>query len=211
MLSASQVNPKPTTNAITAPITICVNFAASASFRVNFFILLTARKRTAALAILAIQSTLKAGINRGTFYLHYLDKYDLLEQMEIELLEGLEEYMHILNYQEMLECHKANTPYDPLVQVFQYLKQKGRILSGLLGAKGDPAFSQKLKSFLKNGIFAGLIDSFQDESISKQYFSAFATSAYLGIIEDWLYCDMKQSPEEMAIIYVKIKFFGMKL
>jgi AcrR family transcriptional regulator len=155
--------------------------------------------------------TLKAGINRGTFYLHYLDKYDLLEQMEIELLEGLEEYMHILNYQEMLESHKANTPYDPLVQVFQYLKQKGRILSGLLGAKGDPAFSQKLKLFLKNGIFAGLIDSFEDDSIPKQYFSAFATSAYLGIIEDWLYSDMKQSPEEMAIIYVKIKFFGMKL
>lgn len=155
--------------------------------------------------------TLTAGINRGTFYLHYLDKYDLLEQMEIELLEGLEEYMHILNYQEMLECHKANTPYDPLVQVFQYLKQKGRILSGLLGAKGDPAFSQKLKSFLKNGVFAGLIDSFQDESIPKQYFSAFATSAYLGIIEDWLNSDMKQSSEEMAIIYVKIKFFGMNL
>ena len=28
--------------------------------------------------------TEKAGINRGTFYLHYVDKYDMFEQMKKE-------------------------------------------------------------------------------------------------------------------------------
>ncbi|WP_397386511.1 TetR-like C-terminal domain-containing protein [Paenibacillus terrigena] len=42
------------------------------------------------------------------------------------------------------------------------------------------------------------------------YFSAFGTAAYLGIIEDWLNNGMQESPEEMAMIYLKIKFFGMK-
>ena len=30
----------------------------------------------------------EADINRGTFYLHYKDKYDLLEQKEDEILKG---------------------------------------------------------------------------------------------------------------------------
>lgn len=33
--------------------------------------------------------TARANINRGTFYLHYRDKYDLLEQSEQELIEGM--------------------------------------------------------------------------------------------------------------------------
>ena len=35
--------------------------------------------------------TERAQINRGTFYLHYLDKYDLLEKCEQEIFEDFEE------------------------------------------------------------------------------------------------------------------------
>ncbi|WP_227494676.1 TetR/AcrR family transcriptional regulator [Bacillus mycoides] len=35
--------------------------------------------------------TLKAGLNRGTFYLHYRDKHDLIERTQNELLKGLHE------------------------------------------------------------------------------------------------------------------------
>ena len=34
--------------------------------------------------------TEKAGINRGTFYLHYVDKYDMFEQMKTELVQELD-------------------------------------------------------------------------------------------------------------------------
>lgn len=154
--------------------------------------------------------TLRAKINRGTFYLHYLDKFDLIEQMETELLNGLIQYMQMLNVEEMMKCNKGNTPYPPLVKVFQYLQQNARLLRGLLGPTGDPAFSQKMKQFLKDGIFAEFINNLVDPTIPKTYFAAFATSAYLGIIENWLNNDMQQTPEEMAIIYLKIKYFGMK-
>lgn len=35
--------------------------------------------------------TKRADINRGTFYLHYLDKYDLLEKIENEIIQEIEE------------------------------------------------------------------------------------------------------------------------
>lgn len=34
--------------------------------------------------------TEKARINRGTFYLHYVDKYDMFEQMKTELVQELD-------------------------------------------------------------------------------------------------------------------------
>lgn len=34
-----------------------------------------------------------ANINRGTFYLHYLDKYDLLEKLENEIISDLTEIL----------------------------------------------------------------------------------------------------------------------
>lgn len=33
--------------------------------------------------------TIRAAINRGRFYLHYQDKYDLIDQMEQDLLSSL--------------------------------------------------------------------------------------------------------------------------
>ena len=41
-------------------------------------------------AITVSDLTKKADINRGTFYLHYKDKYDLLEQSEEEIFVELD-------------------------------------------------------------------------------------------------------------------------
>lgn len=46
--------------------------------------------------------TESADINRGTFYLHYLDKYDLLEQIEDEYIERLSQS---LDYDLFLTPH----------------------------------------------------------------------------------------------------------
>ncbi|NGY75686.1 helix-turn-helix transcriptional regulator [Bacillus megaterium] len=36
----------------------------------------------------------KANVNRGTIYLHYMDKYDLLDKMIEEHMNNLEELCH---------------------------------------------------------------------------------------------------------------------
>lgn len=151
--------------------------------------------------------TLKAKLNRSTFYLHYRDKYDLMEHMQDELLEGIRQHMLSLNHQDLIKYHLQNTPYPPMVQTFQYIKANRRLFKGLLGSKGDPAFPKKMKLFFKNSFFAEVINNQNIGSIPKECFSAFATSAYLGVIDEWLENDMLYTPEEMAMIYSKIKFF----
>lgn len=53
------------------------------------------------------QDIRQAGVNRSTFYAHYLDKYDLLDKLEDELLNELEMLMN--NPGDMSPEHYAET------------------------------------------------------------------------------------------------------
>ncbi len=48
----------------------------------------------------------KTGLNRGTFYLHYLDKYDLMSQMQERLLTGLQTCLNELEPLEGLRVYR---------------------------------------------------------------------------------------------------------
>lgn len=60
--------------------------------------------------------TERADLNRGTFYLHYTDTYDLLKKIEDELIKNLEEMI------EHYHPTKENTSaYIIIDQVFDYI------------------------------------------------------------------------------------------
>lgn len=57
-----------------------------------------------------------AGINRGTFYLHYKDIYDLLDKLKSELLEGFN--------QTLMEQIKHNEiTLSTIEHIFHYFKE----------------------------------------------------------------------------------------
>lgn len=152
--------------------------------------------------------TLNAKINRGTFYLHYRDKYDLMDNVQNEILHGLQNKLKHVNIMEAISCFSKDITYPPLVQVFQYLKDHGRFLKILLGPKGDPSFSQKIKNLLKSIFYEKMQKNIiilpENISLVQKYLPSVTSSAYFGIIEQWLESDMPHSPEEVASIFLKI-------
>lgn len=54
--------------------------------------------------------TQRADINRGTFYLHYVDKYDLLERIENEIIQEIEEETKHLDSSNMMEIDTSSEP-----------------------------------------------------------------------------------------------------
>src|SRR6266700_8161509 len=89
------------------------------------FIELTVEKGFAALTVRDI--TERAMVNRSTFYRHYLDKYDLLEQ-----------YMN-----EIYELTDGASP-GPL-NLLKHIQQFADFYRVMLGAKGDPLFAQRFR------------------------------------------------------------------
>lgn len=158
--------------------------------------------------------TTVAAINRGTFYLHYQDKYNLLSQMEESLLEGLE--LHLLRLKpDILLLQAEQGQISRLaVEVFRYIQINAECFQVFLGENNHYGFHKRLKQFFVNHFGEKMIRNemfFRHLTIPKDYFSAFSTSAFLGLIEQWLDNSLAESPEEMAEMYIQIIFFIRKM
>jgi AcrR family transcriptional regulator len=77
----------------------------------------------------------KANVSRGTIYLYYLDKYDLLDKLiEEHIEEHIEELRYICESASELEFIDANLPW------FEYLESHYLFFSTMLASKGAPSF-----------------------------------------------------------------------
>lgn len=152
----------------------------------------------------------EAKINRGTFYLHYIDKFDLLDSIELQLFQDLGTHID--------ELQSNYSPSDTFEQgqeqlastLFHSIKMNAPLLRIFLGDRGRAgfhlrfraAFSEKVRLNLENN------ESFNIKSkVPLEYFLSFITSAFLGLIEQWVQNDLNKTPEEMTQLYINIISF----
>lgn len=157
--------------------------------------------------------TEKAKINRGTFYLHYKDKFDLLEKVELQLFEDLGNHIDDLqtNYSAKYTFEKGQEQLA--ATLFSSIKMHAPILKIFLSNHGRAgfhirfrdAFSEKVRVNLqKNGDFNANL------KVPLEYFLAFITSAFLGLIEQWVQNGLDKTPQEMTTLYIDIISFIQK-
>lgn len=155
--------------------------------------------------------TTRADINRGTFYLHYTDKYDLLEKVEDEIMKEIQEQTKGIDYINMMNIDVVNEPIPFIIKLFEYFKENANFMKAILGPKGDPLFLRKLKKFTEINLFEKkLVKAFNQENmlIPEEYFISYLISAHLGVVQQWLESGMNKSPKEMALILSKMSILG---
>lgn len=135
----------------------------------------------------------RADINRGTFYLHYADVFDMLEQIEDEMFNALNEYIELSakNEEALSESLFKN--------IFSFVKENSEFCSVMLSDRGEIGFIKKLLTFLHDKFTS----RFGDTPLTELYFS-FIVYGFIGLIETWLNTGMNETPEEMAVICEKI-------
>ncbi|MGE8034631.1 TetR family transcriptional regulator [Lysinibacillus sp. KCTC 33748] len=153
-----------------------------------------------------------ANINRGTFYLHYKDKFEVMEDLQQELLSGLESYVKNVQPLDAFHSIKIGQLYQPFIAVFQFIKEHARAFRIILGEQGSPAFNRRMKKVFSNHIL-DRISVIREEGLDPeflQYFEAFLTSAILGVIQEWLRSgDENLNVEELAMIHFRLlRFLG---
>ena len=137
----------------------------------------------------------KAGINRGTFYAHYKDIYDLRSQIEDEMQKELEAALKPLTDQ----ADKGLTPVRITTEIFQCLKDNSDLCTVTLGEYGDKDFFLRLLRKKKKKCVDAYSKYFETVSPKKiEYFYAFASSGCVGLLRLWLSDGMTASAEEMA-------------
>ncbi len=140
--------------------------------------------------------TEKVDLNRGTFYLHYKDIFDMVEQIESEIFE---------EFQMVLDAHDPTDmkgrPLPLLEDIFEYLKENATISTAFLSNNGDIIFIEKLKDLIRVKSLSDWTILFDKKKADKfEYFYHYMLSGCIGLFTIWLQNGLKESPKEMAIM-----------
>lgn len=148
-----------------------------------------------------------ANINRGTFYLHFKDKYELLDKIEGELLDGLLGACAGLEPAQVLAEARNGELSSFSMQVFNYIDQHAFKFKVLFSRHNQSGFLKRLQRFFVSQFstkYVGHQLIASDPDLPANYFAAFAASAFLGVIEEWLTAEEYKPPEVVANYYVRI-------
>ena len=165
----------------------------------------------------------KADINRGTFYLHYRDIFDLMEQIENELLEELEDVLNHFKAADLL-----SNPALVFTRVFQLVKENSDMVSILIGQTGDINFVNRLKDIVREKCLKDWMELFRpgagggrqtsrssqntllDDSAFEAYYS-FTVTGCIGLVQYWLDSGLKETPEQLASLVEQIISKGLRM
>lgn len=137
-------------------------------------------------------------INRGTFYLHYSDVYDMVAKIEDNLFEQFSEILK----KDLKGTKEPSSHYQILLDVFTVLNNNREITRVLIGPHGDLTFVNRLKSMIKNQLEAFFREEMQEPA--SEYLFAFVVSGYVGVFETWLNSDAPLSEEYVAELCTKL-------
>ncbi|NMB54945.1 MAG: TetR/AcrR family transcriptional regulator [Leptolinea sp.] len=153
----------------------------------------------------------RANINRGTFYLHFHDKYDLLDQTEKEIIENLREILKDAGGLNIDAYSQSDEPIPVMVSLFVYIKEQSRLMHAILGLKANPNFQNRVKTAIEKNIFDWGIftqKKMADLLVPGEYLVAYVAAAHMGVMQAWLERGCRESPEQMARILACMSFHG---
>ena len=139
----------------------------------------------------------QAGINRGTFYLHYSDVFDLLAKIEEEMYDEIMEF--IAKNAQTGKMGDPNNMLPTFIDLFEYLVHNADVCTILLLQDFNQDFVQRLLNVGLDECVENWMKMFQ---ITKRHvvemFYHYIVSGCVGILRYWLQTGRKETSDELA-------------
>ena len=143
-----------------------------------------------------------AQVNRATFYKHYADPYDLLEQIEDRIIEGLSVYTQ----EEFEKSHG-----DFLLWMLREMHRHGVDYVKMYYLYNDPGMTDRIGELMYGKYMPQMADRLPGLGPKQQQMAYHFFARGCGsMIHDWVSGGMKESPEEMARLIREIGDGAMK-
>lgn len=131
----------------------------------------------------------RADVSRRTIYLHYQDKYDLLDKL-------IEEHIHELREFCASESELSST--QGKLTWFEYFEQNYLFFSAMLSSKGAPFFRKRFLEFIIEDIMNEWdMTEGKKRGLYEDVILQFIAPAYVGIVEWWFANEMPYPPHVM--------------
>jgi AcrR family transcriptional regulator len=132
----------------------------------------------------------RANVSRGTIYLHYMDKFDLLDK----LIET-----HINELREICVAAADLTFKDGNLLWFEYFESNYLFFSTMLASKGAPYFRSRFLELVVQELKGEVdITKGKNQGLSEDVIIQFFGAATVGIVEWWFTNGMPLPPHVIA-------------
>jgi AcrR family transcriptional regulator len=132
----------------------------------------------------------RANVSRRTIYLHYLDKFDLLDKL-------IEE--HINELKDLAESASDMDFIDGNLIWFEYFENHYLFFSTMLASKGAPSFRRQFLEFVIEGLKGEVnVIEGKNHGINEKVVLRFIAGAYVELVEWWFMNGMPYTPQIMA-------------
>lgn len=146
-------------------------------------------------------------LNRGTFYLHYKDILDLLEHLENDMLD---EFVEINNSYKREELN--GRPFPLICNLYKFLGKNADFVKLVLSTNQELNFKNRLKDIIRERCINDWDKIFAHaDPLLSDIYSSYILSGCIGIIENWIQNDTRQSPEELARLTEDIMLNGLNI
>lgn len=152
-------------------------------------------------------------ISRGTFYLHYLDKDDLVSQIETNFSDKFQEILDreikgAMDYRQLAK----GTPYPVIVDLISFVAENKPLLRFLFSSNGDSAFYKKITIQLQNAILGELLRvkgtaNFRDD-LPQNYALHLITNVVMTIVTTWLLEDDTLTQGEVGSLIMRALYLS---
>lgn len=132
-----------------------------------------------------------AQINRGTFYKHYLDCYDLMDKLQEEA---------VTNFERLLDAVEDSGIQNVIVSILEALRSdSGAYLLFKSQGQAD-SFLHRLIACCYQCMEKRItgLPGMEREDESRKFHYSFLISGCCGVIECWVHTGMREPPEEIA-------------
>ncbi|AZN43791.1 TetR/AcrR family transcriptional regulator [Paenibacillus albus] len=138
----------------------------------------------------------RANINRGTVYLHYVDKFDLLDKC-------IEAYVELLLH---YCANSTDTRLDARAfqSLFEYLEENFAIYKLLLSNEGVGFFRNRLYATIAETVTEVVVVKSENSKLSHGVTTHFLTSGLIGVLEWWVHnsipCSAQEATEQLMFL-----------
>ena len=136
----------------------------------------------------------RADVNRGTFYAHYKDIYDMLEQYENQLFDSLVVLLSGYTPQQL------QGDLAPLLErVFLFVEDNRDLIPVLLSGQAKDPFFQRLYAVIRDKCAGEWWGAYPvDEGNGFAYALEFVVSGTVGLVQTWMQNGLHPPAGEMA-------------
>ena len=145
-----------------------------------------------------------ADINRSTFYTHYTDPYDLLNQIQREVIDGIKEHVFSILFME-----QAENAITVITKVLEYVKANAPLFKALLGGNGDVSFQDELMYLVQDKMIQEIREDRRLEPRVTKYVEIYAVSSARSILYKWLSDGCLDETGRMAEIIITLLTRGV--